>query len=372
MTHYDDAINAVNGLQGDLDAANTTIDTQTINIAKQNDRIAQLTTDLKAAETTLASCQGANRDLLAANAELDRKLADCQAHLPRPTTLFGANVGGYAATKGETGSNAFARILAGFGEINLVRWWPNAFFQWSAVPPYYGDRPVAPNLGSDIAGINAGRYDADLRRICTEATRVTLLTVGHEPEDDRAGGAFTVPQWQSAQMRCAKIVRESGNDLVKFGPLMMGVTYHPTRYVSAASGNVPAAEWMNFDMTNIDFLGADLYQWGKSDTDCDKASVQFDPFLALCAAKGTAAFVGELGTRRPNPPYNPGISQAKRAEYLTEAVAIIDASEVDILGVCYYETDRGAGDKVPWNVLPEPGKPQTSPPATVWAQASTR
>jgi len=352
MTHYEDAINAVNALNNDL------IDTeQALAVSKTlSDELRLVVEDQK---STIV--------------QLRKDLADCKAS-HRPPVLFGANVGGYAATMGEPGQAAFARILEGFGAINLVRWWANNYFQWSAVPAFYGDRPIAANLGSDIIGLNAGRYDADLRRICTEATRRTLLTVGHEPEDDVfEKRAFTVPQWQVGQARAARIVKEVGNELVSFGPLLMGTSFHPTRYASAAPGNVRAAEWFNFNLIDIDFIGADLYQWGKDDQTADAADVQFNPYLALCIEKGKAAFVGELGTRRPNPPHSPGISPAKRAQYLEQAITIIDTTTVPVLGACYYETDRGAADKVPWNLLAPAGKPQHSPEAIdVWKAVSTR
>lgn len=345
MSAYEDAINAVNAMNQQLADADTALDL----------------------------CQQRAEGLVAANADLQRQLDECRAG-HKPKTLWGANVGGYAATMGEAGAAAFSRILGGFGEIHLVRWWANNFFQWASVPAFYGDRPLAANLGSDILGVLAGRYDDDLRRICREAQRRTLLTCGHEPEDDVfEKRAFTVPQWQAAQMRLGRIVREVGNDLVSFGPLLMGTSFHPTRYGSAAPGNVKAADWFGFNLADIDFIGADLYQWGKSDSDADDATVQFNPYLALCTEKGKPAFVGELGTRRPNPPHNPGISPAKRAAYLEQAITIVDTTTVPVLGVCYYETDRGAADKVPWNLLAPAGKAQHSPEAiAVWRAVSTR
>lgn len=361
MTHYEDATNAVNALNNDL-----TDTEQALKVSKT------LVTE------QAAEIDGLRRDLVTQGAALKQAQADlaaCQASLPKAKTLFGANVGGYAATKGEGSQAAFDRILAGFGEIGVVRWWPNNVFTWGGnnPPPFYGDRPVAPNLGSDVQGAISGKYDSALADLVRNATRRTILTFAHEPEDDVfKNGAFTINQWQTAQMRMAKVVREAGNDLVSYGPLMMGTTYHPTRYASAAPGNKPASDWMAFDMKDIDFLGADLYQWGKSDSDADHADVQFNPFLALCTEKGKAAFVGELGARRPNPPYNPGISPAKRAQYLEEAITIIDTTTVEVYGVCYYETDRGAADKVPWNLLTLSG-PQTSPEAVaVWKGVSTR
>ena len=114
MTHYEDAINAVNALNNDL------IDTeQALKVSKT------LATE-QAAEIEDLQAQAVEQGKALAKAKAD--LAACQASLPKAKTLFGANVGGYAATKGEGSQAAFDRILAGFGEIGVVRWWPNNVF----------------------------------------------------------------------------------------------------------------------------------------------------------------------------------------------------------------------------------------------------
>lgn len=285
-------------------------------------------------------------------------------------TLFGANVGGYVVSKDEKQKAAFDRILAGFGAINVVRWWPTGFPTWKQLPPYYGDRPVSVNCGNDVTGMLAGTYDDALATFCRDARRRTWLTFAHEPEDEVGNGTFTLPDWQRAQRRVNAIVREASNPLVTCGPLLMGVTYHPNRYKAAARGNVPASTWLNYPL-DCAFIAADLYQWGKDDASADRASVLFDPLIAAARAKGKQVVVGELGARRVNPPYAPGISDGARARFLTDAVGISNA-RARIQAVMYYETDRGPADKAPWNLLPAAdGSGVHSPKAAaVWRNAS--
>jgi hypothetical protein len=289
-------------------------------------------------------------DLEAQVADLTKQLSDCQSG-GETKTLWGANFGGYSA-QGETAQAAYARIKKGFGAIAVARWWPNNFFaNWSAKPSWL-DAKVFANLGSDIDGVNSGRYDAAFANIVKTAPAWTALSCGHEPEDDVfEAKAFTLANWQKAQMRLGRICRDQGRKDVWFGPLLMGSSYHPNRYQSAATGNVPASEWLNFDLTNIDMLCGDFYQWGTNDTNADPAERLIGDYLKMCAAKGKKGLIGELGARRVNPPYNPGISDQARANFINGVVKLLDETDVDILGVMYYESDRGQATKVPWMLL---------------------
>jgi hypothetical protein len=296
-------------------------------------------------------------------ADLTHQLADCQAgHDPQTKTLWGANPGGYAS-QGETQAAAWSRITAGFGKINVVRWWPNAFFQWSDLPAYYGDAAVVANLGSDLAGILSGAHDAAMLAICAQATRPTWLTGLHEPEDD----GFILADWQAAQVHLASLKAEAGNPLVKFGPLLMGASYHATRYQGTGPNPIPASQWLDFDRSNCDFIGGDFYQWGKSDADADHAETVIGPARDLALSYGKHLVAGELGARRRST-----VSDAIRKRWITETAAIITANPGLIDAICYYETDRGAVDKVPWCLLPPPGQDPNDPANSPLAVAAYR
>lgn len=310
-------------------------------IAQDAVDIARLQSDLVARDQTIA-------EQAARIQELEDQLDDEDPPPPPRETLWGFNVGGYAATKGETASAAYARITQAFGPVQVVRWWPNRFFGWEELANYpFKDVPaIAANLGSDVNGVLQGIYDDDMLNICTEATRPTWLTMAHEPEDD----GFAVGDWQRAQVRLAQIKADAGNDLVRFGPLLMGASYHPTRYVGTGPNPLRASERLDFDRSNIDFVGADLYQWGKGDADADHAEAVIGPVRDLALSYGVGVLIGELGARRRST-----VSDAIRKRWVDETAAIAAANPGLIETVCYYETDRGAADKVPWNLLPPPG-----------------
>lgn len=300
-------------------------------------------------------------------ADLTQQLTDCQQQHddppPLPKTLWGANVGGYAA-QGETQPDAFARIAAAFGQINVVRWWPNTFFDWSDLPAYYGDAAVVANLGSDIAGVLSGAHDTAMLAICAQATRPTWLTFAHEPEDD----GFVLADWQASQVHLATLKATAGNPLVKFGPLLMGASYHPTRYKGTGPNPIRASAWLDFDRSNCDFIGGDFYMWGTSDSNADHAETVIGPARDLALSYGLHLVVGELGARRRST-----VSDATRKRWVDEVAAIVAANPDLIDAICYYETDRGASDKVPWCLLPPPGQdpndPANSPTAVAAYQA---
>lgn len=287
-----------------------------------------------------------------------------------PKVLYGVNPSGYMKA-GETQVNAWNRIMAAYGNINIVRWWANTFFtSWTSVPSRFGTRPLYINLGSDVPGALTGMYDQPFLKIVTTAPtdRLIVYSFAHEPEDDVfTKKLFSVSDWQSAQMRFGKIHAGARTPNQLFVPLLMGSTYQDSRYAASAKGNIAWNEWFNFDLRSIDGLGGDMYQWGKDDATADTAEKLIGPFINACKTLKKLGMIGELGARRVNPPSSPGISDAARAAFLKDVQTLCDANAAIIKGICYFESDNGAADKVPWALTPAPGTNQYASPKALAA-----
>jgi hypothetical protein len=314
---------------------------------------------LKKAQNDLASAQADDIADKARIAELEKQVADLQKPPPAPTgkVLFGVNPGGYSTvSKAETVAEAWNRIQTAYGKIVSTRWWVSSFgWNWSQVPARFGKCGLYFNLGADVAGVNSGKYDAAWANLCKTAPtdRWLAASFSHEPEDEVAGGQFTIAQWQNAQKRLARIKSEN-TDHITFAPLLMGVSFHPTRYSWAANGNQPWSTWFDFDLTNVDALGIDIYQQGKDDASADTPQTIGGPFISACKAKGKKGVVGELGARRVNPPSSPGISDGARATFLTNFGKFANNNADIIEAVHYFESDNGRDIMVPWALTPNP------------------
>ncbi len=241
-----------------------------------------------------------------------------------------------------------------------MRLWPNNFnttWRGGLIPTYIDDAKTAVyiNLGSDVAGVNKGAHDAAFIQILKTAPtdRPIWFSFAHEPEGD----GFTVAAWQQAQMRLAKLKTQYAPSNVKYAPLLMGTTYMSSRYSVSAPGNVPWSTWFNFDMTNVDAMGADIYQWGKSDATADTAASVVSPVINAATSKGKGLLVGELGARNL-------LTDTGRAKFLNDAVSLFNASP-KAQGVAYFENDNGSLG--PWNLLPKPGTNTPNLPKSIAA-----
>lgn len=311
-----------------------------------------------------AACDAKVSVLQAQIANLNQQLADCQAANkptpPTPTTatLHGSACAGWwsgkAGTAKETRQQGTARIVAAFPGVGVWRCWETI--------PTYLDRKQAIFLDTGAA--------ANQKAITTACLNwnggVHWTSCWHEPENDNV----PIADWQAVQMQAAATNRANGQSRVRYVSLLMGETGIPSR-------NPPhsAEEWFNFDMRNVDCIGADLYQQGKSDTDCDTAAAVLGPWIALARKKNKPLVIGEFGVRRVAPPWSPGISDAARAKYSSDAIALMDGARFPdgspVVQACMiYESDSGTSGRLPWNLLPPPG--QTSPyspqAVNVWKQ----
>ncbi|GAA5016078.1 hypothetical protein GCM10023258_01310 [Terrabacter aeriphilus] len=276
---------------------------------------------------------------------------------------YGFNPGGWWRSAGQTPKSAYDQAVAAFGQPGFMRLWPNRFtttWRGGLIPTYVDDAktPVYINLGSDVAGVNRGAYDAAWIQILRTAPkdRWIWFSFAHEPEGD----GFTVAAWQQAQMRLAKLKAQYAPTNVRFAPLLMGSTFHASRYRVSATGNVPWSTWFNFDLSNVDAIGADLYQWGTQDATADTAAAVVNPAIEAARSKGKGLVVGELGARNT-------LTDTGRATFLKDAVKLFDASR-NVRAVAYFESDNGS--KGPWNLLPKPGTPTSLPKSiAVWKSA---
>ncbi|HET7399851.1 MAG TPA: hypothetical protein VFJ94_15140 [Intrasporangium sp.] len=267
---------------------------------------------------------------------------------------YGINSGGWWKTGGQSHEDAYKQAVAAYGQPGFMRLWPNRFnttWRGGLIPTYVDDAkiPVYINLGSDVAGVNNGTHDAEWIKILQTAPRDRWIwfSFAHEPEGD----GFTVADWQKAQMRLASLKTQYAPSNVKFAPLLMGTTFMDSRYKISAPGNVSWSTWFNFDLKDVDALGADIYQWGKSDASADAASTIVSPVIEAAQSKGKGLVVGELGARNT-------LSDAGRAKFLTDAVNLFDAAR-NVRAVAYFENDNGALG--PWNLLPKPGVATLTP-----------
>ncbi len=283
--------------------------------------------------------------------------------------LYGSNPGGWVGL--ESAQAAFTGMRQVFGDIQVMRLWPNEFrttWQGGLVPDYVWATGcgVYPNLGSDVAGVNAGRYDAAFRQLVLAAPtdRYVALSMAHEPENDTTPGP-----WAQAQNRLGGIKADTGRTDVKFLPLLMGATFHPDRY----KWTNPLYKWSDWfadvDLSLIDGIGADCYQTGKDAATADHAATVFQPVYDALeqTGLGTVGF-GEVGAMFK---YGGGAlaTDARRAEYLREVLAIIEAHADVTDFAAYYESSAGA--KGPWCLRTKPGTTTpTFPQAiSVWADA---
>lgn len=283
--------------------------------------------------------------------------------LPSPVrqrVLYGWNPGGWTR-HGQTTRQAWDQAVAAWGVPAMVRQWPGSFnTSWlgGLIQSWVFDSGcgVYIDVGSDVAGVNAGTYDAAFTTICQTAPtdREVWLCFAHEPENK----GFSIAAWQQAQKRLAAIKTIHAGPTVRFVPLLMGGTFISPRF-----GWYPGAQlapvWFDFDLSDCDGIGADIYQrkWG---TSWDTAAAVFQPCIDLAVAKGKRLVVGELGVE-------PSIGDAARAKFLTDAVALCNTSPVD--ACLLFESDNPPNG--PYNLLPQPstGEPRHPLAVAAWAGA---
>jgi non-ribosomal peptide synthetase component F len=93
----------------------------------------------------------------------------------------------------------------------------------------------------------------------------------------------------------------------------------------------PADQWLDFDMTNIDWIGGDHYQWPN-----DTAAFNLGYLIDAAKARGKRVLVAETGAL----PLSKATDQA-RADWYAGIAALVDANPGLFVGVLTFESDRG-------------------------------
>lgn len=345
----------LSSVQNALDAYAAAVQAELVG---DHDTIAGLQGQLGSLQTEVSTLQANVTTLQGQLATANQTIATLQAELnalqnppsSESKVLFGSGIGGWFQSLSEKKPDAYARItktLVGDGNyLPVIRLFA------SSVPSYIDPRcKIFLDTGNS----------ASAQQIATLGQRGPgqFLSVIHEPENKTS-----IASWQTVQKQHASLVKANGGGNVSLVPLLMGQSFIPSR-----NPKYPAAAWFDFDLTGIDYIGADLYQQGKSDADADTVAEFIQPAIDLARSLGKKLVVGELGFRRVNPPYTPGISDAKRAQTIKDAIALCNANADIVAAVMLFESDNGASNMVPWPIT-HPTNPKFSPLAVAaWVSA---
>lgn len=299
-------------------------------------------------------------DAAAANAALAAQVATLQAELAalQPSVLYGSGIGGWWESLKEPKASAYARIVAALNP-KIVR-----IFAGS-VPPYVDPNlPVSLDTGDTVT-------DAQILALSARGGDQFLSRI-HEPNKtgklDPSGKPWTPATWGKAQRDTLAQIQRLGVTNVHLVPTLEGQAF-----ISARKPPITAADWFDWDLTGIDYLGGDLYQWGKSDADADTALEVGGEFIDLMKALGKRGHINELGFRRVlGPNTAPAISDAARAKFATDFVALCNANAQYVGAVMLFESDNGNDKMKPWPIT-HPTNPNYSPLAVAaWRAACTR
>lgn len=266
--------------------------------------------------------------------------------------LYGSGIGGWWQTLGEAKVDAYARIVRAFGgRLPVVRLFS------SSVPSY-----VDP---SSSVSLDTGDTVTAQQVVQLAARRGDqFLSVAHEP--NHTGKTWTPASWGQRQRDTLALVQANSGGNVHLVPTLEGQAF-----IAKRNPAVPAAAWFGWDMTGIDYIGADLYQWGKDNASADTALTVLGGAIDLAKQLGKRLVINELGARRVAPPYSPGISDTARAKFLTDVIALCDANAAHVAAVMLFESDNGKDGMTPWPIT-HPTNTNYSPQAVaVWRTACT-
>lgn len=297
---------------------------------------------LAAAQQQLAAVTADDEAQKATVAQLEAQIAALQ-----PPPLFGASIGGWSVkNKTETLAQAHARIKAAFGgQLPVIRAWPPA---GSASLGQYADDTCKCYVIEVPQGSTPAQVDVQVRA----APAGSVLVAWHEPENDGTDAAT----WQAFVAMVGARIVASGRKDITGAVILMGATYHPTRYVD--TGGHPWTYWIPAVLPpGITMLGGDMYPRGGTDAKADTAATVLQPALDAATKYGVQFVIGELGCGRP------AWSDAVRAKYTADAVAFLRANAKTFPVVSLFESD--GGPQGPWCVTPNPATGQPLLPQTL-------
>jgi hypothetical protein len=248
---------------------------------------------------------------------------------------YSYTINGKTYSQTETKQQAWNRIVGDYGVPKVARMFG------SSIPSYVD--PATALVFEQGASIS----DANLKALQSRQGE-QWVTVAHEPEND----AYTPTSWGALQNQTQDQLDAGGYSDVSLIPLLMGGSGIPGR----GSSQWTAAQWFaSCDFSRIKYIGADIYQWGKDDVSADSPADTFGPWIDLAKSLGVQLAVCEVGARRPSPFFSPGISDQAAADYIAGVASLCDANADHVRFLTYFNSNNGASNLKPWNLLPPPG-----------------
>lgn len=289
-------------------------------------------------------------------ADLQQALADCQ-NVSKPQVLYGSEAGGwwYKVPGTSLGTlpipQANQAVVDALGPLSISR-------------SYSGESPRGIDQTRTIMVWQNNNLTPELIQNRNSLPVKTIYCHRHEPENDSEPlTTQQVKDWQAQQLKYSKMVKDN-SDTAEFTTIHMGSTFmvdpdHPrlNRYTQAAQGNVPWTDWYDFDLTYIDYIGGDCYQHGKgtSGTPFDSPEEIIMPLLNAAKSLGKLAGIGEFGARRVDKcGLSPNLPDQARADWLTKAIALMDANAAVLRWCLYFNSSNGADNLAPWPVVAPP------------------
>ncbi len=242
----------------------------------------------------------------------DGETPDASASAWFGRTQFGFTVWPHA---GETFAAALQRQASTLGPPQVVRYFygPRAL-TWPPNDGFTGTTPLVLSFSRPPADVVAGRCDAEIAAFLVKLPRDRTTWVAYEHEMDAkvVAGSYTAPAVRAAFIRVAKLIKDTGNLLIRRTLILTGWDYR----------NRMRLYWPG--ATNVDVLGVDVYQW------TNEGVVRlFDPPLAVAATYRKPLGIAEFGVWQG--------SDEQRAAFVVRALSHVRGK---VAFVTYFNADR--------------------------------
>jgi hypothetical protein len=242
-------------------------------------------------------------------------------------TAYGAVV---KPASGESYQQALARSESRYGRLGIVRYFDsNAPDPWSTFNSKLTDHTAIISFRISPTTVLNGSADAQLLSWFRSAPtdRITYWSYMHEPEDDIAGGAFTMANYRAAFARVAGLARQANNPQLRATLILMCYTVNP------ASGR----NWTNYySPGNVEVMGWDCYNHGENRGVYGKPDTLYSRAIETSRSVGLPWGMAEIGSRIARG----DTTGAGRAAWLTSAARYLHTEGAEF--VSYFDTN-GAG-----------------------------
>lgn len=204
--------------------------------------------------------------------------------------------------------------LSGVGPSGI----PTTFAQSRAAPDVAAGRISLHTMKpASVPTAAAGGYNEALATFYGSITHEDVEGIWHEPEDQVAAGAFTIAQWQQANIQAATVLREQDKPNVRFSICLRGprtiLTY----------GGLEQYWHPAFDDL-VDVILLDPYRDG-----VDNFASYMAPTMAWTRSKGKPVILAEFGVLNT-------ASDATRAGWITKVGTWADA-QADVEAILYFQ-----------------------------------